>query len=353
MFRTRALAVASSVLAPGDLERQTEEKRSVLPTCKVYRNGQSSHGVAHLSEISEVLKEEGSLVWLDVVDPGPNDLKLLQAEFDLHPLAVEDAMHAHERPKIESYDSYWFLVVQGTTLSEDNIIFHEIAIFAGTNFLVTVRHSPVYGLEEIEKRWHAHPEELKRGAGFLLYTILDTVVDGYLPVSQTFQDRVDELEEALFAGRSQDAEVLPRVFGMKKDAQRFRWAVLPMRDILNPIIRQDLELVGREDLAYFRDVYDHAVLVIDQLDTLRDLVNSALEIHLSVVANRQNDVSKQLTVIATIFLPLTFVTGFFGQNFAFLVGHIGGTDAFIGWGLGTELLTIGLTLGYFKWKGWF
>jgi magnesium transporter len=206
--------VASAAPPVDELEQETDDKLPAEPTCKVYRDGQRSHGVAHLSEISEVLKEEGSLVWLDVVDPGPNDLELLQAEFDLHPLAVEDAVHAHERPKIEGYDSYWFLVVQGTTLSDDNIIFHEIAIFAGTNFLVTVRHSPVYALEEIEKRWHAHPEELKRGAGFLLYTILDAVVDGYLPVSQTFQDRVDELEEALFAGRSQDAEVLPRVFGM-------------------------------------------------------------------------------------------------------------------------------------------
>jgi magnesium transporter len=323
------------------------------PDCKVFRDGKPAPGVSHLSEISDVLKEEGCLVWLDLVDPGPNDLELLQEEFHLHPLAVEDAVHAHERPKIEAYDDYWFLVIQATSIQGDDIIFHEIAIFAGANFLVTVRHAPAYPLEEIEKRWHAHPEGLRRGAGFLLYTILDTVVDGYLPVAQTFQDRVDDLEERLFAGRREDAEVLPRVFGMKKDAQRFRWAVLPMRDILNPIIRQDLEIVGRDDLAYFRDVYDHAVLVIDQLDTLRDLVNSALEIHLSVVANRQNEVSKQLTVIATIFLPLTFLTGFFGQNFGFLVGHIGGTDAFIGWGLGTELLTICLTLGYFKWKGWF
>jgi magnesium transporter len=126
-----------------------------------------------------------------------------------------------------------------------------------------------------------------------------------------------------------------------------------MRDILNPIIRQDLRLFPEKDLAYYRDVYDHAVLVIDQLDSLRDVVNSALEIHLSVVANRQNEVSRQLTVIATIFLPLTFLTGFFGQNFSWLVGHIVGGGAFLALGLGIEIATFLLTLGYFRWKGWF
>lgn len=323
------------------------------PQCKVYRHGKPSGAVNNLSEISEVLQEEGVVVWLDVVDPHEEDLTVLQHEFDLHPLALEDALHPHERPKIEEYNSYWFVVLQGTTLEDDTIVFHEMAIFTGTNFLVTVRHSPPYPLGEIEERWHAHPEALKRGAGFLLYTILDTVVDGYLPAAQTFQDRVDDLEESLFAGRHRDSEILPRVFSMKKDAQHFRWAVLPMRDILNPIIRGDTDLFPEADIAYYRDVYDHAILVIDQLDTLRDLMNSALEIHLSVVANRQNEVSKQLTVIATIFLPMTFITGFFGQNFGWLIGHIGGGDTFIGWGFGTELLTVLLTLAYFKWKGWF
>jgi magnesium transporter len=223
----------------------------------------------------------------------------------------------------------------------------------GSNFIVTVRHEPIFALDEIEHRWHSHPEGLRRGAGFLLYTILDTVVDGYLPVAQTFQDKVDELEERLFVEKSIDRDVPARIFSMKKDAQQFRWAVLPMRDILNPIIRQDVKLFRDEDIAYFRDVYDHSIRVIDQLDTLRDLVTSALEIHLSAVANRQNEVSKQLTVIATIFLPLTFLTGFFGQNFGWLIAHIGGGDTFIGWGFGTELLTISITIGFFKWRGWF
>lgn len=323
------------------------------PQCKVYRGGKSLDAVTNFSDISEILEEEGSVVWMDVVDPTPENLKVLQEEFSLHPLAVEDAIQAHERPKIESYSGYWFVILQATTLDGENIIFHEMAIFAGRNFLVTVRHSPTYPLDEIQARWDAHPEGLRRGAGFLLYTILDTVVDGYLPASETFQERVDALEEKLFSPAGGGSDVLPRVFSMKKDAHRFRWAVLPMRDILNPIIRRDLDLFPEADIAYYRDVYDHAILVIDQLDTLRDLVTSALEIQLSVVANRHNEVSKQLTVIATIFLPLTFLTGFFGQNFGWLVGRITEGRTFVWLGLGTELATLAITMGYFKLKGWF
>lgn len=320
--------------------------------CRIYRGGALESKVDDLSQIDEILREPGSVVWLDVVDPSAADLQLLQEEFGLHPLAVEDAALEHERPKIESYGTYWFIVLQATTMRDTDLVFHEMAIFAGKNFLVTVRHAPAFDLAEVEKRWHAHPDEFRRGAGFLLYTLLDTVVDGYLPVSEAFQERVDALEEQLFGAGRRD-NLLPRVFAMKKDAHRFRWAALPMRDILNPIIRRDIDLFPEAVTAYFRDVYDHAVLVIDQLDTLRDLMTSALEIHLSTVANRQNEVAKQLTVIATIFLPLTFVTGFFGQNFGWLISRIGGGGAFVAWGFGTELFTVALTVGYFKWKGWF
>jgi magnesium transporter len=325
-------------------------------SCTVFRNGKSSDVTHRLDEISTILEEKGSLVWFDAVDPGPNDLDVLKREFNLHPLAIEDAVHAHQRPKIDAYGTYWFLVIQAVTTQDQRVRFHEMGIFAGSNFVVTVRHDPTYPLDEIRERWNAHPEGMELGAGFLLYTILDTVVDGYMPVSETFAERVDDLEERLFSKMhpDRDRDVLPEIFRMKKDGHHFRRAVLPMRDILNPIIRKDLDLFQDADLDYFRDVYDHAILVIDQMDTLRDVVTSALEIHLSVVANRHNEVSKQLTIIATIFLPLTFITGFFGQNFAYLVGSVlNNTWAFWVLGIGTEILALLLTLGYFKRKDWF
>ena len=144
-----------------------------------------------------------------------------------------------------------------------------------------------------------------------------------------------------------------RIFGLKRDLQRFRRAAVPMRDILNPIIRGDLVLYKNEEIAYFRDVYDHAIRVIDQLDAARDLLNNALEINLSIVANRQNAIVKQLTIIATVFLPLTFITGFFGQNFGYLVSRIGSTSSFWALGIGAQAVTLIALICYFKWKRWF
>lgn len=322
-------------------------------TCVVFRDGKPAEAPSALSDISDVLREDGRVVWFDVVDPGPGDLALLEKEFHLHPLAVEDAVMAHQRPKIEAYDGYWFVVVDGITSDGGRIEFHEIDIFAGPNFLVTVRHSPPYPLKEIEQRWAAHPEALRRGAGFLLYTILDTVVDGYLPIAEILEDRVESLEDTLFEQRPLDEHVLPEIFAMKKDGQRFRRATTPMREVLTPLVRNDMSLYPQEVVLYFRDVYDHAVLVADQIDTVRDLMNSVLEIHLSVISNRQNEVAKQLTIIATIFLPLSFIVGFFGQNFSWLVDHIGGAQTFAFVGIGVEVLAVILTLLYFKLRGWF
>jgi magnesium transporter len=322
--------------------------------CTVFRQGKAVGAPDDLSKINEILLEPDTLVWFDAIDPTPDDLGLLQREFDLHPLAIEDAVQPHQRPKIESYGSYWFLVVLGVTIEgQGQAVFHEIAIFATEKFLVTVRHQPAYPLDEIENRWGAHPERLRRGGGFLLYTILDTVVDGYIPVAETFEDRVDSLEEMLFEDRPLGTAILREIFTMKQDAQQFRHAAMPMRDILNPIIRGDIDMFPADVIVYFRDVYDHAIRVIDQLDTLRDLMASALEIHLSVVANRQNEVAKQLTIIATIFLPLSFLVGFFGQNFDFLVSHITGPGAFFLLGLGTEVAAVLGLLALFKKRGWF
>jgi magnesium transporter len=322
-------------------------------TCVVFEDGRASGRPQALTDISEILHEKGKLVWFDVVSPKPDDLTLLEQEFQLHPLAVEDAVSAHQRSKIEPYGDYYFIVVHATTISGNRLMLHELSIFAGRNFVVTVRHDPPYPLDEILKRWESHPEHLHSEAGYLLYTILDTVVDGYLPVAEMFQERVDSLEELLFETSPSQREILPQIFRMKKEAQLFRRAAFPMREVLNPLVREDLSLYSHDESLYFRDVYDHAVLVTDQLDSARDLVNSALEIQLSVVANRQNEVAKQLTIIATIFLPLSFIVGFFGQNFAWLVNHIGGEGTFALLGLGTEVLAVILTLVFFKVRGWF
>jgi magnesium transporter len=335
------------------------------PRCVVFREGILVDTPTDLGQISEILKEDDTFIWFDVVDPGPNDLALIQEEFTLHPLAIEDAIHAHQRPKIESYRTYWFLVIQGVTrdAASDRVQdaanagldlqFHEVAIFAGERFLVTVRHAPPYPLDEIERRWLTRPPAMRRDSGFLLYTILDTIVDGYFAVTEQCAELVNAIEASLLGDAPRRQQILLQMFALKREVQRFRHAALPMREILTPIIRGDLPLFTPEEVVYYRDIYDHTIQVINQLDAARDLVNGALDIHLSLTANRQNEIAQQLTLIATIFLPLTFITGFFGQNFGFLVSHIEGARVFWILGIGSEIVVLAALFIYFKHKRWY
>lgn len=319
--------------------------------CVVYRGEEEEQCPEDLSAISDILADPGVLVWFDLVAPQMENLALIQEEFGLHPLAVEDAVKAHQRPKIEAYDGYWFIVVHGVKLTS-RITIHEVAIFVGRNFVVTVRADPAYPLDEIEQRWRIRG---KRGvrSGMLLYTILDAVVDGYSPVAEHYEKRVEAFEAALLSPHPRKREVLLEVFTMKKEIQSFRRAVVPMRELLVPLMRGDVDLLSQEDMPYYRDVYDHTVRVIDYMDAARDLVASALDIQLSLASNRQSDITKQLTIIATIFLPLSYITGFFGQNFAFLVDGIKSPKAFFSLGIGCEVLAFAALLAYFQYKRWF
>src|SRR5947209_14160157 len=204
------MAVETNASGPR-VARLVEPNRGKEFSGLVFRDGRPSDPPPTLDAISEVMVEPDALVWLDVVDPNEADMAHLQAEFGLSPLAVEDAVTLHERPKIDPYDDYWFLVVRGTTTDGPRVQFHEMAIFAGQKFLVTVRHTPAYPLEEIHSRWLARRDRVCHGGGFLLYTILDTVVDGYIPVAEAFMERVDELEAGLFQNQPMSNDLLPHI----------------------------------------------------------------------------------------------------------------------------------------------
>ena len=322
-------------------------------TCVLYNGEKTGHPVTDLSTISDVMNDPAAFVWFDVVAPEERDLELLKEEFNLHPLAIEDAVQSHQRSKIESYEDYWFLVVHGVLETARGVSVHEIAIFAGRQFLITVRAEPPYPLDEIERRWAHQPEKLERNSGALLYAILDTLVDGYWPAAEKLEERVNVLEASLFEEGVRTRHALIDIFDVKKMIAQFRRAVLPMREILIAVQRNDLGIIHTPELPYYRDIYDHATRVNEEIDSARDLVNSALEIHLGLTANQQNEVAKQLTIIATIFLPLTYLTGFFGQNFAFLVNHITTSTNFFIYGVVLEVVALVLLLVYFKRRRWF
>jgi len=323
----------------------------VSTTCSVYQNG-NVRPVGDLSAISEVLKQDGAFVWFDAVAPGARDLALIQEEFGLHPLAIEDAVKGHQRPKIDRYGEGWFLVVRAVSDVGRELIIHEMAIFAGPKYIVTVRRDPAYPLEEVVRRWEHDERSLPRTAGALLYELLDTIVDGYSLVGEHLEDRTGALEDALLERRDHNESTLLDIFAIGRLIQRFRRAVAPMREVLVPLIRGDAEFVEAMERPYYHDVNDHVERVLDQLDAAKELVTKTLEVHLGLAAQRQGEVTRQLTIIATVFLPLSFITGFFGQNFGFLVNEIASPWLFVSLGIGSQILTLAILFVYFKRKRW-
>jgi magnesium transporter len=330
-----------------------EESGDSKKRCLAFTGKQAARIVEDPTQISELLKDESTFVWLDLADPTPEDLKLIQDEFAIHPVAIEDAHLTHERPKIEIFSNFVLLIVHGAAMIHGRIVISEMAIFANKNYLVTIRQKPLFSIKEIEKRWSVHAGPIPHTAIGLLYVILDTIVDSYFPIADAYDSRIDRIEAHLFDSKRKAQTVLREIFNFKRDLQVFRRAAAPVREILAPIIRGDIEPLDAGIIAYYRDIYDHVLRMVDQIDAQRDLINSALDVHLSLQSQRQGEIAKQLTIIATIFLPLTYITGFFGQNFEYLVKVIAPPHVFWAYGVGSEIVAVIALLVYFRHKRWF
>jgi magnesium transporter len=287
--------------------------------------------------------------WLDLTGGGPDTSHLLRDVFGFHPLAVEDAEHFHQRPKVDDYDDYVFVVMYGASGASHNSLV-ELHCFYSEHYLVTVHHEAIPELKRVSQRLTQtrgpHPPVM------VLHSVLDTLVDGFFPALAEFDDEIDALEDAILA-RPTDAQ-LGRLFEMKRSLIAIRKVVTPARDTFAGVVAGVGQLPGMTPEAerYFRDLYDHLIRISDLVDSYRDLLSGVLDTHLSTVSNRLNAIMKQLTVIATFFLPLTFLTGFFGQNFAVLVNSITGWEAFWGFGIGLEVLAVAALLTMFWMRGW-
>jgi magnesium transporter len=290
--------------------------------------------------------------WLDLTAPSPDEVTRLGAIFEFHPLALEDTENFGQRPKLDDYGDYVFLVFYGASGDQAGGAqrLHEVHLFVSGHWVVTVHRDPLPSLAQQRDQLDGrvlHSEQ------FLLYRILDVLVDSFFPILADMDDQIDELEAAVLA--SPTDEQLQRLFGLKRQLVAFRKVVTPQRDLFARSIDQIAQLPGLEldERDYFRDIYDHLIRISDLIDSYRDLLSGATDLYLSTVSNRQNDVMKQLTVIATIFLPLSFITGFFGQNFGLLVQHlIVPSWTFWVFGIGSMVATCVVLLAYFRRKGW-
>jgi magnesium transporter len=296
--------------------------------------------------IEQALKED-TLLWLNLADTGPDTIALLREVFKIHPLAIEDAQEFHQRPKVEDYDDFVYLVAYGARGLDQPLV--EVHCFYAENFFVSVHRDDVPAVTDA---CHALTRLHTDRRLVAMYRLLDSLVDSMFPYLATFDDRIDELQDQIFSKPTEDQ--LAQMFALKRQLVDMRKLVTPQRDMVSSMLAQVIPIPGMtaESERYIRDLYDHLIRISDMVDSYRDLLSGSLDAYMSMVSNRLNDVMKQLTIIATVFLPLSFLTGFFGQNFAWLVNRIGSPAAFFGIGLGIEVLAVVGLLALFRRRGW-
>jgi magnesium transporter len=295
--------------------------------------------------------EPGSMCWIDLTAPTDADLALLGTKFGFHPLALEDCAHADQRPKAEEYGEYMFIVCQGFECPKavlDDMRWFELHVFLGKNYLVSVHDTPIPAVDQVWKRISGDAALMKKGVDFLYYLICDRLVDDNFPIIDYIGDELEQIEEEVL--ESWEKSTLSRIFALKGRLVLMRKILSPQRDVMAGLSRRgDDERISERTAFYFRDVHDHLARIVESIEGNRDLLGNALEAYMSAQSQRTNEIMKALAILSAIFMPLTFITGFFGQNFESLPFK---SEALMWSMLGSLLLTPLLLLWWFKRRQW-
>jgi magnesium transporter len=322
--------------------------------CAHYQDGRRRDAGAMPLEEAAARCGQGGFVWLGLFEPGEEELAQVRDTFGLHELAVEDVQNFHMRPKTELYDPDVRLVILRTARYDDEaeeVELGEISVFLAPAFVITVRQGVASGLRGARQRLERRPELLAAGSTSALWAILDQVVDDYSPVVAGLEHDIDQIEATVFSGAVAPTE---RIYSLRREATDFYRAVHPLLAVLSTIERAT---EAPELQPYLRDVHDHLLLVNEEVAAQRDLLGTVLEANMAVisveqtkVSVRQNTTIEQLTILATVFLPLTFITGFFGQNFSWLVSHMAGPAAFAIYGIGGLVVPLALLFAWLRFR---
>jgi magnesium transporter len=291
------------------------ERQQGVVACVAYRDGRRV-GEVTIADISEAIRVDGQFVWIGLREPADALLHQLQEEFGLHDLAVEDALRAHQRPKLERYGESVFVVLRTVERGTEGrrVDFGETHLFLGPHYVISVRHGASSSYAGVRGRCEAAPALLAKGPAFVLYALMDFVVDQYFPVVDALEDELEALEEAIF-GQAFSRETTARIYELKRDLVEVKRAVSPLVDVCNRLVRFDLEMVPEDVRLYFRDVYDHVIRLNEMVDVTRELLTTALEANLSLLSVAQNEATKRLAAWAAIIAVPTMIAGVYGMNF--------------------------------------
>jgi magnesium transporter len=283
---------------------------------RVYRDGVMIAEGFPLSSVSDHLADPDTLVWVDFCDPSKEQVHELAGELGLHELAVEDALGPHQRPKLDHYESHLFLTSHAVRVDRalGQLVQTEVDAFIGDRWLITVRKDDAFSMADVTHRWDRSPDLVKQGVTFLLYGLLDVIVDEYFDAVQAFDDFYDEISEGIFAEQPLDPAQQRQWFLMRQSLVRFHRLVVPMRETVSALMRREHAIVADQLYPYYQDVYDHILRVTESTDALRDLVSTIVETNLSLRDYRQNQVMKKVTSWAAIIAVPTLITGYYGMN---------------------------------------
>lgn len=294
---------------------------------RVYRNGLLVKEGFPIADVSDYVSEPDTSVWVDLTAPEPADFDLIGEELQLHDLAVADALSQHQRPKVDRYDTHLFVNAYAVRLdvASGRLDTAGVAAFATGNALVTVHAEGGCDMAAVARRWDESADLAKHGVAFLLHGLLDYIVDTHFDAVHTLDDEIESLEDLLFDDRPHDREVQRRSFELRKSLVLLRRVVLPMRELVNTLMRRDLHVLDDSMVPYYQDVYDHVLRAGEWTESLRDLVTTILETNLTIQGNRLNTIMKKVTSWAAIIAVPTAITGFYGQNVPYPgFGHASG-----------------------------
>ena len=283
---------------------------------RVYRNGVMERENFPFAEVSDYLEQPDTVVWVDFCDPSKEQLDALAGELGLHELAVEDALGPHQRPKVDHYESHQFLSCHAVKVDTDRGVFKafEIDAFIEARWIVTVRKDDAFSMDAVLARWDRSPGLCARGVSFLLYGLLDVVVDDYFDAVQAFDEYYDEVSEGIFAEHALDAAHQRHWFEMRRALVQFHRLVVPLREVISTLMRRENSAISEDLYPYFQDIYDHILRVSESTDSLRDLVGTIVETNLSLRDYHQNQIVKKVSSWAAIIAVPALITGYYGMN---------------------------------------
>lgn len=322
----------------------------MLINCAVYRDGRKLQDIDQTA-ISDWLQQEDCFVWVALKNPTDDEIDLMGEEFGLHPLAVEDAKHGHQQPKIEEYPGMLFCVMQMLEIDEDDLIrIGEVCVFVGRNYVLSIRNRSSVGFLNVRQRCEQEPELLQHGSGFVLYALLDAVVDRYFPVIARLERELEELEAQIFARGTSPRTNIEELYGLKRNLTRVQHAVAPLLETVHKLYGGRVPSVCVNLQEYYRDIADHLGRAIKSIESTRDMLNTAVQVNISMIALDESAVTKKLASWGALFAVPTMIAGIYGMNFE----HMPELKSFAGYPLALlTMVSIDLVLWrQFRKAGW-